>query len=129
MKDLVRQLQRQRSMHLRASEDWLISYDNAAAHKGAEQQVPGLNRQDLPPKSPDMHKVVEHVHAWLTENMQQWLRGQQTSSVTPEDAQAELKRLFKSYPTDSLRRDVASLAETYQAIIDAGGAYPVKRFR
>lgn len=129
MKDLVGQLQRYTPSPLRASEHWLISYDNAGAHTEAEHKVPGLNRQTLPPKSPDMHKVVEHVHAWLTEKMQQWLRAQQTNKVTSEDAQAELKRLFKSYPTDSLRRNVASLPETYKAIIAAGGAFPAKRFR
>ena len=129
MGELQQELRQVRPSPLRPGEEWLISYDNAGAHNAAAKDVPGLNKLPLPAKSPDMHKVVEHVHGWLTQKMQLWLLQRGATKVTPPDAWAELERLFKSYPTESVAKDVASLPETYQAIIDAGGAYPLKRFR
>ena len=130
MKDLLKELKGVRTKHLHAGEEWQLSYDNASVHKKMATEGPKHERVRLPAKSPDMHKVVEHVHGWLTQKMQKWLLQQKAPiRVTPADAQAELERLFKSYPKESVLGDVRSLPETYKAIIAVDGAYPIKRYR
>jgi hypothetical protein len=71
-----------------------------------------------------MHKVVEHVHAWLDAEMQKWLEGKEGEKVTPEDCMAELVRLFEEgYPQEAIQKDVESLPETYRAVVAARGGY------
>lgn len=108
-------------------ERWQYSWDNDKIHQGADLTKVGITAADrfqLPELSSDMHKVVEHVHAWLQLKMQQWLEGKDEAQVTVQDCKAELTRLFeKDLTAESIRRDVASLTATYQAVIDHRGGY------
>lgn len=114
-------------------EKWLYSWDNDKIHKGADLTEVGIEEQDrfpLPELSSDMHKVVEHCHAWLDARMQVWLEAHEHTPLTPQQCQDELKRLFYAeLPAEALKKDVASLKATYQAVIDAEGGYVPKQFR
>lgn len=129
MEQLVSKLRGAPSRSLRRDESWQLSYDNAAVHSNAEKVVQGINRLPHPRKSPDMHKVVEHMHAWLTQKMQAWLLKQDACRVDANAAKRQLQDLFYSYEAASIMADVESLPGTYKAIIAAGGRYPTKRYR
>jgi hypothetical protein len=109
------------------NEQWLYSWDNDKIHRGANLEEVGIYEEDrfpLPELSSDMHKVVEHVHAWLDAEMQKWLEEKEGEKVTPEDAMGELVRLFEEeYPLEAIQKDVASLPETYRAVVAARGGY------
>ena len=112
---------------LRRREQWLYSWDNDKIHQGADLTKVGItaaDRFELPELSSDMHKVVEHVHAWLQLKMQEWLEGKEEAKITAQDCKDELTRLFEQELTaESIKRDVASLKATYQAVIDHRGGY------
>lgn len=129
MEELVSKLEEQAPLSLRRPERWQLSYDNAAVHSEAERVVPGVYRLPHPRKSPDMHKVVEHMHAWLTQEMQVWLLKQEGPHVDADAAKQQLQDSFYSYKTASIMADVNSLPDTYKAIIAAGGSYPIKHYR
>lgn len=129
MEELVGKLQGHAPLSLTQRESWQLSYDNAAVHSEAERVVEGINRLPHPRKSPDMHKVVEHMHAWLTQKMQVWLLSQEGHRVDADAAKQQLQDLFYSYDAASIMADVDSLPGTYKAIVAAGGSYPIKRYR
>lgn len=112
---------------LRRGEKWLYSWDNDKVHKGADLTKVGIQDADrfpLPELSSDMHKVVEHVHAWLQKKMQQWLESHEGTKITVQQCKAELTRLFeRELEAESIKRGVASLNATYQAVIDRQGGY------
>lgn len=112
---------------LQRKEQWLYSWDNDKVHKGADLTKVGIKAEDrfeLPELSSDMHKVVEHVHAWLQLRMQQWLEDKDDEKVTVQQCKAELQRLFEhELTTESIKEDVATLKATYQAVIRHGGGY------
>lgn len=112
---------------LNRREKWLYSWDNDKVHQGADLTQVGINAADrfeLPELSSDMHKVVEHVHAWLQLKIQHWLEEKDEQKVTVQQCKAELRRLFEHELTpQSIQNDVASLKATYQAVIDCRGGY------
>lgn len=118
---------------LQIGERWLFSYDNDKVHVGANLREAGIeprDRFDLPPCSSDMHKVVEHVHGWLQARMQRWLEDMDEQQLTADACKQELRRLFfEVLQTKSIADDVASLKDTYRAIVRANGGYPAKRHR
>lgn len=113
--------------HLCRNERFMLSWDNDKVHRGANLTEVGIMEEDrleLPELSSDMHKVVEHVHAWLQFRMQQWLETKEDSKLTVEQCKAELERLFyQELSVESIKRDVHSLKATYQAVIDHQGGY------
>ena len=118
---------------LHRGESWLYSWDNDKVHRGADLAKVGFteaDRFDLPELSSDMHKVVEHVHAWLDRKMQQWLEARGDAAVDIDEAMEELKRLFmQCYPKSAVQKDVDSLKETYKAVVDAGGGFVAAKHR
>ena len=121
------------SSKLKRGERWLYSYDNDKVHVGADLTKVGIMpalRFELPPCSSDMHKVVEHIHAWLQMKMQQWLEDMEECSLNAEQCKKQLQKLFfKHLQKSSIAADVASLKDTYRAIIAARGGYPAKKHR
>jgi hypothetical protein len=115
------------SQLLKRGEKWLYSWDNDKIHKGADLSEVGFEPEDrfeLPELSSDMHKVVEHVHAWLQARMQLWLEDKDEERLTIADCKAELQRLFEQeLKLESIKNDVKSLKATYQAVIDHEGGY------
>lgn len=126
-------LTRENRKKLKSGEGWLYSYDNDKVHQGADLTQAGIqpgDRFDLPSCSSDMHKVVEHVHGWLQGRMQKWLEDMDEERLTVEACKAELERLFYQVLTiNSIAADVATLKDTYRAIIRAEGGYPSKKHR
>lgn len=112
---------------LKRNESWLYSWDNDKIHKGADLTKVGIEAEDrfeLPELSSDMHKVVEHVHAWLQAGMQRWLEGKDPDKITVDECKAELKRLFEQQlKKESIEKDVDSLKATYKAVIAHQGGY------
>ena len=121
------------SRKLKRGEQWLYSYDNDKVHVGADLTRVGImptDRFDLPACSSDMHKVVEHVHAWLQQQMQLWLEDMEEQSLSPDQCTRQLQQIFfNQLQQSSIAADVATLKDTYRAIIAAGGGYPAKRHR
>lgn len=110
---------------------WLYSWDNDKVHAGADLVDVGINKEDrfdLPALSSDMHKTVEHVHAWLSTKIQLWLEDKDDDKITVAEAQEKLTELFKhGYPLSAIQKDVASLKDTYKAIVDnQGGQVPAE---
>jgi hypothetical protein len=118
---------------LQPGEKWLYSWDNDKIHKGADLTEVGImpeDRFELPELSSDMHKVVEHVHAWLQARMQVWLEDKDEERLTVADCKAELQRLFdRELKAESIQKDVKSLKATYQAVIDHQGGLVEPAFR
>jgi hypothetical protein len=112
---------------LRRNERWLYSWDNDKVHQGADIENMGIEEEkrfELPELSSDVHKVVEHVHAWLQARMQLWLEDKDDEKITVEQCMTELIRLFEhELQLQSIRADVKSLKETYKAVIEHNGGY------
>lgn len=106
---------------------WLLSQDNSTAHTKAELASLGIwpagRLLSLPALSPDMHKVVEHVHAYLTQAMTAWRYARWNNKPNDKECIAKLVELFFAYPAASVQADINSLPATYQAIINSGGLY------
>jgi hypothetical protein len=112
---------------LRRNERWRYSWDNDKVHQGASIENMGIEQEErfeLPELSSDMHKVVEHVHAWLQARMQVWLEDKDEEKITVEQCMAELIRLFEQeLKLQSIQNDVKSLKATYKAVIESRGGY------
>jgi hypothetical protein len=106
---------------------WLLSDDNDSAHTRARLDALGIwskdHRFDLSALSPDLHKVVEHVHAYLDRAMQAWRRSLWPEKPSDEQCKEKLQQLFYAIPAKSIADDVDSLPATYQAVIDNAGLY------
>lgn len=115
------------SSKLKRGEKWMYSWDNDKIHKGADLTKVGIMPEDsfeLPELSSDMHKVVEHVHAWLQAKMQVWLLSQDEAKITVQQCKEELRRLFEQeLSQDSIQADVKSLKATYKAVVEQQGGY------
>lgn len=112
---------------------WLLSSDNDSAHARAKLDEHGIWSKDhrfaLCPLSPDLHKVVEHVHAYLSQALQAWRRSLWPGKPTPQQCQDKLEQLFYDVQPASIQADVDSLPYTYQAVIDNAGLYAPFPFR
>ena len=112
---------------------WLLSIDSDSAHTRARLQERGIWAGErlfpLAFLSPDMHKVVEHVHAWLTKKMHAWLRSRAADKPTPRQCMMQCKEFFSQYPRASIQADVDSMQATYAAIQQQAGMYPAAKFR
>lgn len=117
-------------------QDWLeahppiFSYDNTNLHDAADEVVGPIgspNRAPLPPYSPDMHKVIEHSYNFLTMKLNQGIlheiAEQHAEKPFPPDYWPRLvEEVYRQYTTESIRKDVRSLMDTYRDIVAHGGA-------
>lgn len=104
----------------------LYSFDNPTIHTDPAtlwelQIIPNLTRLELPPRSPDLHKVIEHSHAVICQRFQQWVNETSETWEMPGYCNV-LRHLFytKLTPT-GIRKDVESLDKTFQAVVERGG--------
>ena len=103
-----------------------FSYDNPPIHRNLPLQ--DVVRVPLPPRSPDMHKVIEHKFGILTRQMNASLaKDDQLKGVAKY--KAELERLFHSISAESVHKDVLSLESTYSEILKVQGNWPPAKFR
>lgn len=109
----------------------IFSYDNPGVHFGGDTVVGpqgSPSRAPLPPYSPDMHKVIEHVF----NTSSQILKTQVFPAVIADHRDRPLsvktwKKIVegtvKGTPLSSIRKDVNSLRKTYRYIIKHGGEW------
>ena len=119
-------------------EDPVYSFDNAPIHDMSLLEtigIQGTDRAPLPARSPDMHKVIEHVFGTLEGAMQRELHAD-PGLCTAEQYKKVLVRLFNENITaESVRKDISSLKGTYDMIRkcrDAGGVeggWPPSKYR
>ena len=119
----------------------LYSFDHASIHNmemleqlGITSGVDG-NRVPLPARSPDMHKVIEHVFGILEGGMQALLHDDPSLTKGAQYA-AALRNLFRAIITQqSIEKDVRSLMPLYGLLHkskNAGGVegdWPPAKFR
>lgn len=112
------------------------SFDNDRIHKAAlpelqlRRMISGHTRAPLPPSSPDMHKVVEHCIGRLASMVAAELADTEDVQQSVAFWQAKVESMFfGNISAESIAKDVASLRDTYKAIIDVQGAWPAKRYR
>ena len=114
----------------RGGEAVIMSYDNPAIHKAAaeELEAAGFDQKDklfLPEYSPDIHKVVEHVHGQIKQEFRRRL-AKDTRLKSPEQMVRLLKSVFNGIKAESIKKDVLSLYATFDAIIEADGDFVCK---
>lgn len=121
--------------------DPLYSFDNASIHNMELLEELGItagddgNRVPLPAKSPDMHKVIEHVFAILEGAMQKLLH-EDPSLTKGRQYAAALRQLFRSVITQqSVEKDIRSLMPLYKMLLRSRGRggvegdWPPAKFR
>ena len=99
----------------------LYSWDNACCHKAAHLPFVEGARLEVPPRSPDIHKVVEHVfHPVKAGFRQAFGRKQKVTSV--KKAMKLLEQVVEEcVDAESIRRDCSTIQATLQSIIKNGG--------
>ena len=131
--DIVRQLlaalSAAKAQHgFKRADKFYICYDHATVHN---QVAAVLGNRALiwpqPSHSPDCNKPVEHVHAQVDDKMKRWLKQRRAEvprrKIAVPEAMDECTRVFKNIPLASIAKDVASLPQTWQAIVDNHGGF------
>jgi hypothetical protein len=126
---LLQELSAAKAQHgFKRTDKFYICYDHASVHNNIAA-VLGTRAHiwPQPSHSPDCNKPIEHVHAQVDAGMKRWLRQRRAEiprrRITVEEAKAECIRRFKSIPQASIADDVASLPDTWQAIVDNSGGF------
>ena len=104
----------------------LFSFDNDPVHNAADAIIPPTYRVPLPPRSPDMHKVIEHSYNWLTHTLKKGLLP--CCSIINRQRPFSLafwpklvEGVYLSLPVEGVRKDVMSLPDTYLWIANNEG--------
>lgn len=117
------------------------SLDNAPVHAAAyndpdwrQNKPPGCFTQVKPPTySPDLHKIIEHVHGTVVTAAKKELLSMNTEPEPDDSIQPYFEMYrnnFHSHITaQSVQADITSLPTTYAEVIKDGGGYPARRFR
>ena len=106
----------------------LYSLDNARVHTDIKRDFED-EMAPLPPRSPDMHKVIEHI--WNTISYDLKYRQLPSLSVINKEDRFSLEFwsklveavAYEKITVESIREDIDSLAKTYQYIVDNEGRY------
>lgn len=112
------------------------SFDGASAHWSVdaleELGIVGDVRFPLSPKSPDMHKVIEHVFGRLKKVFREWLY----HYPAPRDARAYMEKVEHLFWHDPdmagahvIRKEVESLRATYDKVVEYKGGVIPKAWR
>lgn len=109
--------------------DARYSFDNPSIHEKAVPELErlGFERVPLPTYSPDMHKVIEHVHANIGREFRKKLI--EDASIKKEQYASILEEIFFNITQASIAKDVMSLPDTYEEIKRLQGNWPSYRFR
>ena len=113
----------------------IFSLDNASVHKTAMEDPKWLqehpwinNRQKLPCYSGDLHKVVEHAHGVVSRAFKNRLRNTAAHDTVAEYCD-DVAAIFYKLKPESIKKDVLSLTQTCQQVIQLHGEYPAKKYR
>lgn len=111
----------------------VFSYDNWSGHKAASQKL-GLvegdeQRAPVPPRSHDIHKVIEHCF-----NTTAYKFGNKLWLAVREDEVEVYKKIvedimFHEISVESVQKDVVSLKATYSDIVSKHGNWADKNNR
>jgi hypothetical protein len=103
----------------------IFSYDNNRIQKEASLAAMGITAEEkleLPPSSPDMHKVIEHVFAILKGQLQAELLKLNPAKLSAAKAQHMVKVYFMhGISKQSIQADVNSLPVTWHIISTPAG--------
>lgn len=97
----------------------IFSYDNNSVQANAKLAAMNLaeeNKLELPPWSPDMHKVIEHVFAVLKGKVQARLLKLNPKCLTPAQARDLVEECFFEITTQGIRADIESMPITWHII-------------
>lgn len=99
------------------------SWDNAAFHTRAHLLSAVAQRLRIPPRSPDIHKVIEHAfHPVKAGFSSAFSHGRGVKSV--KQAMKLLQRVVgDAVSAEAVERDVASIRATLQSIITNNGGW------
>lgn len=129
VRELLKKLtEAKRAAGFKRTDKFYICFDHATVHNNIAE-VLGRRAKvwPQPTHSPDCNKPIEHVHAQVDAGMKKWLRNRRQEKparkITVEQSKVECTRLFESIPTKSIADDVASLPQTWQAIVAADGGF------
>ncbi len=120
----------------------IYSYDNPRIHTNPQMLerlgiIPNsfplpsgpCNTFPLPPKSPDMHRIIERVHGRICTKFRKWLLDQ-SPKQSIQACVVALQRIFSETETASMyRKDIASYPEMLQQIVAKEGSWPERRYR
>ena len=123
-------------VHTSAVKDWdtpggwrtdAVSVAALGCSMGAGESCPMGTIEFVPPLSPDLHQIIEHVHGNTARGFKAWVSGQLRlgklrDKVTKDVFWEPLVLAFEqaSKPS-SIARNVDSLRETWQAVLAAKG--------
>lgn len=82
-----------------------------------------------PAWSPDLHKVIEHVHGIVSSAWKKQLMQMQPQSTIQEYTQVVKSIFDEKIKCSSVQKDILSLQDTFKQVIALGGAYPAKKYR
>lgn len=115
----------------------IFSLDNASVHNDLEDitGVGPFQRAPLPPRSPDMHKVIEHLFNTLQYKLHRILLpaicqdyARNPEAFPPMFWVDVVEAVLKDVTVDSIRADIMTLPDTYQYIADHGGCHAPRPF-
>jgi hypothetical protein len=97
----------------------VLSYDNVASQAGAILRSMGLTdaeRVNLPPYSPDMHKIIEHTFHRLKDEVYKHCYAFGTE-ISATELQSIVRAAFAVVASrETIRADSCSLVDTYRCI-------------
>jgi hypothetical protein len=106
----------------------IFSLDNASVHTDVKRDFAG-EMAPLPPRSPDMHKVIEHIWNTISHD----LKHHQLHVLSAEHKESRFDVSFwpelvfscaqRLITTESVRKDIISLRDTYMYIVHNEGKY------
>ena len=96
------------------------SFDNDKIHCNKERlrflKINGRNRFPLPPRSHDMHRVVEHCINHLKATFQQWLYAHNAERTMAEYRSALEEIFYTQIKAESIAKDVRGLPALFRNI-------------
>lgn len=112
----------------------MFSYDNPKIHTGAWAMLKamGINEDwkvPLSPYSPDLHRVIEHLHGIAEAAFKRWMyEHPQTHSL--QKYKTEFKRIFaECCKPESIAADVQGLPELYKWVAAHKGDWAPRKMR
>lgn len=98
-----------------------FSWDNASFHRSAHLPIGVGARLEIPPKSPDIHKVIEHVFHPVKQAFRRAF-GRRRKVKSVKQAMLLLEQVVEGcVDAESIRRDCSTIRATLQTIINNGG--------
>lgn len=83
----------------------------------------------IPPYSPDMHRIIEHVFNRLVHNLYARIYRFPEQFKTPKDVADLLVHAFFEMTAESIAKDVEQMPELYAWLVNNGGKWPPRGMR